>query len=113
MTTRQTVPNRSRLIADAPGFQEFAGTVCAEQLEGPALVTALRQGGYVIVMRHPSSPFTQPDKATANPDNPNLERQLDETGRNTARAMGEAVRTLHIPIGDVLSSPTYRALEAV
>jgi phosphohistidine phosphatase SixA len=90
-----------------------AASASAEQLEGDALVAALREGGYVIVMRHPSSPFTKPDKATANPDNTQLERQLDEKGRDTARAMGEAIRTLHIPIGDVLSSPTYRALEAV
>jgi phosphohistidine phosphatase SixA len=91
----------------------FAGTASADPLAGDALVAALRQGGYVIIMRHPSSPFTQPDKATANADNPDLERQLDETGRNTSRAMGEAIRKLQIPIGDVLSSPTYRALEAV
>jgi hypothetical protein len=30
-----------------------------------------------------------------------------------ARAMGDAFRRLKIPIGRVLSSPTYRALEAV
>jgi len=113
MTTRHTVRTGSWRLAVAALLLGFAATSSAEQLEGAALVAALRHGGYVIVMRHPSSPFAQPDKATANPDNPNLERQLDETGRNTARAMGEAVRTLHIPIGDVLSSPTYRALEAV
>jgi hypothetical protein len=27
--------------------------------------------------------------------------------------MGEAIRTLHIPLGSVLCSPTYRALETV
>jgi phosphohistidine phosphatase SixA len=85
----------------------------AESLAGPALVAALRQGGYVIVMRHPSSPFQAPDKSTADPENTRLERQLDDKGRATARAMGEALRNLHIPVGAVLSSPTYRALEAV
>ncbi len=85
----------------------------AASLSGAALVDALRHGGYVLVMRHASSPFAAPDKSTANPDNPKLERQLDEAGRSTARTMGEAIRHLRIPVGDVLSSPTYRALEAV
>jgi phosphohistidine phosphatase SixA len=90
-----------------------AATAHATTLTGTALVDALRQGGYVLVMRHASSPFAAPDKSTANPDNPKLERQLDATGRSTARAMGEAIRQLRIPVGDVFSSPTYRALEAV
>lgn len=85
----------------------------AEQLAGASLVTALRQGGYVLVMRHASSPEAKPDKTTADPENTNLERQLDQTGRDTARAMGEAFKKLGIPVGAVLSSPTYRALETV
>ncbi|HEY6343035.1 MAG TPA: histidine phosphatase family protein [Bryobacteraceae bacterium] len=85
----------------------------AQTLEGGALVKALRQGGYVIVMRHTSSPREIPDKQTANPDNTKPERQLDAEGRATAAAMGQALRDLKIPIGEVLSSPTYRALETV
>jgi phosphohistidine phosphatase SixA len=34
---------------------------------------------------------------------------LDETGKVTARAMGAAFKSLGIPVGEVLSSPTYRA----
>jgi phosphohistidine phosphatase SixA len=85
----------------------------AEQLSGNGLVAALRQGGYVLLMRHASSPNARPDKAAADPENTNLERQLDQEGRDTARAMGEAIKKLGIPVGDVLSSPTYRALETV
>jgi phosphohistidine phosphatase SixA len=43
----------------------------------------------------------------------NHERQLDEAGRASAIAMGQALRELKIPIGEVFSSPTYRALETV
>jgi phosphohistidine phosphatase SixA len=85
----------------------------AETLSGSALVKALRQGGYVLVMRHPSSPQTAPDPRTADPGNTQLDRQLDDTGRRTAREMGDAFRSLRIPLGAVLSSPTYRAMEAV
>ena len=107
-----SVSGRQRLALLAT-FLAITASSHAESLSGAALVAALREGGYVLVMRHPSSPFTPPEKAAANPDNPKLERQLDETGRTTARAMGEAIRTLRIPLGDVLSSPTYRALEGV
>ncbi len=77
------------------------------------LLASLRAGGQLIVMRHASSPLALPDKATAQPDNTGLERQLDEAGRATAIAMGRALRALKIPVGTVLSSPTYRALETV
>lgn len=82
-------------------------------LSSQALVSALRQGGNVIVMRHASSPMMPPDKQTANPDNVKLERQLDAKGRADAIAMGGALRDLEISIGEVLTSPTYRALETV
>lgn len=84
-----------------------------QTLSGEGLVKTLRHGGYVILMRHAASPREEPDKKTANADNRTFERQLDETGRATATAMGKALRDLKIPIGEVLSSPTYRALETV
>jgi phosphohistidine phosphatase SixA len=85
----------------------------ADTLSGASLVGALREGGYVIVMRHASSPPAPPDKSMANPDNPKSERQLDENGRSAARSFGEALRKLRIPLGELLSSPTYRALETL
>jgi phosphohistidine phosphatase SixA len=97
----------------AVGIITVNGIAQSQTLKDGALVAALRQGGYVIVMRHTSSPRETPDKKTANPDNTNLERQLDAAGRDGATAMGKALRDLKIPIGDVQSSPTYRALETV
>jgi len=82
-------------------------------LTGKDLTAALQRGGYVILMRHASSPGTPPDPAQADPENPRHERHLDETGRTSARAMGDAFHRLRIPIAQVLSSPTYRALETV
>ena len=101
------------LLAVVAACFAMSTPIRADSLEGPALINALRQGGYVIVMRHPSSPFSVPDKAQADPGNTKLERQLDDTGRKTAQDMGEAFRKLHIPVGEVLSSPTYRAVESV
>jgi phosphohistidine phosphatase SixA len=84
-------------------------TAGAQLLSRPALVKTLQAGGHVIVMRHASSPGDIPQKP--NPDNVPPERQLDEKGRATAAAMGEALRRLKIPIGEVLMSPAYRARE--
>jgi phosphohistidine phosphatase SixA len=77
------------------------------------LVDALRKGGLVIVMRHASSPREVPTKETAADGNTKVERQLDETGRDTATAMGNALRQLRIPISTVVSSGTFRALQTV
>jgi phosphohistidine phosphatase SixA len=101
------------LFAAAAALIGLATAAPAQLLEGEALIQSLRQGGYVILMRHASSPREVPTKAAANPDNLKPERQLDETGRTTAAAMGKALRDLKIPVGEVLSSPTYRALETV
>jgi hypothetical protein len=54
-----------------------------------------------MVMRHASSPREAPTKEQANPDNLKQERQLDESGRRGAPAMGEALRGLQIPMGAV------------
>lgn len=90
-----------------------AGSLPAQTLSGEALVKALRQGGYVIVMRHASSPREAPDRQSADPENINAERQLDAEGKLTAEAFGKALKRLKIPIGEVYSSPTYRAIETV
>jgi phosphohistidine phosphatase SixA len=84
-----------------------------DSLSGTSLVEHLRHGGYVLLMRHAHSPLEPPNKAMADASNTGVERQLDETGVTSARTMGEALRKLHIPIGAVLSSPTYRALETL
>ena len=89
----------------------LAGTAHAQTLSGAALTNALRQGGFVLVMRHASSPTAIPAKADAAPGNFAPERQLDAKGREDARAMGEAFKALRIPVGAVLSSPAYRAVE--
>jgi phosphohistidine phosphatase SixA len=78
-----------------------------------ALVPLLRLGGYVLLMRHASSPRELPDERSANIDNVTFERQLDEAGRAAAATFGKALRELKIPIAAVLTSPTYRARETV
>lgn len=99
----------SAIVAAIAAFS--CASVCAQTLDDGSLVEALRGGGYVIVMRHASSPRETPDAASAAPGNVDRERQLDQKGRETATAMGEAIKRLAIPISEVLSSPTFRALQ--
>ena len=93
------------------GLALLQGPLHAQALSGDRLVDALRHGGYVVVMRHASSPREVPDKQTADAENVHLERQLDAAGRADAVAMGKALHSLKIPVALVLTSPTYRALE--
>lgn len=94
-----------------------AAALCLAVLAVPALAAPgslavrLCHGGYVLVMRHAHAPDAPPRQAAAG--NPGHERQLDREGRDSATAMGAALRRLAIPVGPVFSSPTYRALETV
>jgi phosphohistidine phosphatase SixA len=87
----------------------FAVGADAQILAGQPLIKSLQAGGHVIVMRHASSPRDVPPNPNA--DNVPPERQLDEKGRSAATAMGDALRRLKIPLGEVMTSPTYRARE--
>jgi len=101
------------IVMSTVGLTLMAGVAHGQTLSPGELVPTLRQGGYVFVMRHATSPGEAPDTQTANPDNTKLERQLDAAGRTGATVMGKALRDLNIPIGGVFTSPTYRALETV
>lgn len=90
-----------------------AAIVHAAELKDSALLAVLRHGGCVILMRHASAPNARPTAHAAAPDNADLERQLDGEGLADARAMGAALKRLEIPIGEVMSSPTFRARETI
>jgi broad specificity phosphatase PhoE len=75
------------------------------------LVQMLRAGGYVIVFRHGA---THPDQADTDPLNPRniaQQRQLNDKGRADAKAVGEAFKSIGVPIGKSYSSQFYRAVE--
>ena len=87
----------------------------AAELEGGALVAALRDGGYNIYFRHAATDWTQNDQVTQAGDwdscDPDRMRQLSEAGRQTAAAVGEAFKALQIPVGQVFASPYCRTIE--
>ncbi len=91
----------------------IAGMAQAQPLAGPGLGAALRQGGYVLVVRHTHAPTQPPSSAAAEPGNLALERQLDALGRQEAATFGQGVRDLGLPVGEVMSSPAFRAVQTV
>ena len=72
---------------------------------------ALRGGGLVIFLRHAETGPPHPDSATAVIGDCTTQRDLNETGRAQARAIGEAIRDLGIPVSAVLASPFCRTME--
>jgi phosphohistidine phosphatase SixA len=83
----------------------------AQSLEGKALVDALRQGGYVLYLRHTATDFAQNDAAMTDYANCAQQRNLTDAGRDEARAIGAAMKALRIPVGPVLASPYCRTRE--
>jgi phosphohistidine phosphatase SixA len=93
------------LLWALPAFSQAAGSA------QPEWIAALRQGGYVIVLRHGA---TYPDQADTDPLNfkdTSKQRQLNDQGRAAAKAMGEALRKLKIPVSSVQTSLFFRAVE--
>ena len=72
---------------------------------------ALRAGGLVVFLRHAETGPPHPDSATAVIGDCDTQRGLNETGRAQARAIGEAIRDLRIPIAEVRASPFCRTME--
>src|SRR5438477_662789 len=88
------------------------GVACAEPPSPAELLPELRKGGHVLFIRHPRTEADQADTDPLNLDNIKAQRQLSEEGRKQAKTLGEAFRTLNIPVAKVVSSKFYRAQEA-
>jgi len=85
---------------------------------------SVRKGGYVIVIRHglttsdktdpmanPAKPDSKADSMSSMAKKGTGERQLSEEGRAQAKAIGEAMHKLNIPVGMVMTSPLQRAVD--
>ncbi|MFC5320372.1 histidine phosphatase family protein [Bradyrhizobium oligotrophicum] len=75
------------------------------------LIGRLRSGGYVIVFRHGATVSVQAKTDSMSRPNVPAQRQLNEEGRAQARAVGEAMHTLKIPVAQVVTSTVQRAVD--
>ena len=77
----------------------------------PTLAQKLRQGGYVLYLRHTSTDFSQNDSRMQSYEDCANQRNLTDKGRDEARAVGAHIKRLGIPIGPVHASPFCRTME--
>jgi len=76
-----------------------------------ALLAEMKQGGYVIVLRHGATNRDQADTDPLNHDNVAKQRLLSPAGKEIAQKVGEAFRKLGIALGPVYTSKFNRAVE--
>jgi phosphohistidine phosphatase SixA len=101
---------RAAVLAPAAALLVACGG--AERPAGPdALVEDLRRGGHVIFLRHGLTDHSERDVLGAPMHDCARQRNLTEAGREQARQIGEAIRALGIPVGEVVSSEYCRCLE--
>ena len=89
----------------------LATSAQAQTTDAKAIAAELKKGGYVIVVRHGATNRDQADTDPLNPDNITRQRLLSEKGREQANEVGEAFKTLGIPLGTVYTSKFNRAVE--
>ncbi|HEX3111991.1 MAG TPA: histidine phosphatase family protein [Candidatus Eisenbacteria bacterium] len=72
------------------------------------LPAKLRDGGYVLVFRHSITDWSQRDADVTNFEDRATQRNLSAEGVATAKAIGQSIAALKIPIGRVIASPMWR-----
>jgi phosphohistidine phosphatase SixA len=101
--------------AQYAGVTTYLGSVSSTAPTKPVdleeLVTDMKKGGYVIVLRHGATNADQADTDPLHLDNIGSQRLLSEKGRDVAKRVGDSFRTLGIPLGKVYSSEFNRATE--
>lgn len=87
----------------------------AETPSKAGIVRSLQGGGYTIYFRHAATNWSQLDNINEHGDWQSCDgtriRQLSDAGRETAKAVGRAIKVLDIPVGEVLSSEYCRSRE--
>ncbi|MET0349060.1 MAG: histidine phosphatase family protein [Rhizobacter sp.] len=73
----------------------------------------LQGGGQVVLIRHALTTPGVGDPEGMTLSDCTTQRNLSDEGRAHARALGDALRTRAVPVGEVLSSPWCRCIETV
>src|SRR5215471_9571030 len=100
-------------LAFSLGLSAMLGTAVSGSAVGNdrEIAQALRAGGLVVVVRHGA---TFPDQADTDPlnfENIAAQRNLNDKGKALAKAFGDVLRQVGIPIGKVYTSKYNRAYE--
>lgn len=92
-------------VGQAPAFQE--------KLADAALLAQLRNGGFVLYLRHGVTDGTRADRAPqVDLNDCSTQRVLSDEGRQQARELGLILQRARVPVGEVIHSPLCRARES-
>src|ERR1700731_552083 len=86
------------LVWSVPAFGQSTPSPAADW------VAAVRAGGHVVGIRHGATRTPQPDVDPLNLRDTSKQRQLTDEGRAQAKSIGESMRKLKIPVGQVQTS---------
>ncbi len=109
IVSRRTLTVLALVIGFLAGLHGNAQTPAA--MDDKALATALRTGGFVIVVRHGATFPDQADTDPLHPDNIAAQRNLNDKGKELAAAFGAGLRQIGVPVGRVYTSLFNRAYE--
>ena len=106
-------------VSGVEAYEQNATTVSGEQngknfvnkLNDEELASALRDGGYVIYLRHARTVKDWGDQTSPALDlaDCNTQRRLSTQGKMDATMIGQGIKAAGIPVGDVISSDYCRA----
>src|SRR5215510_4461126 len=95
--------------ASAQSAQNSHATVSNSDLR--RIGQALREGGHVILVRHGATFSNQADTDPFNLADVSKQRNLNDRGKELAKAFGAALRAADVPVGGVYTSQFNRAYE--
>jgi phosphohistidine phosphatase SixA len=106
-------------VSGVEAYEQNATTVSGEQngknfvnkLNDEELASSLRDGGYVIYLRHARTVKDWGDQTSPALDlaDCNTQRRLSTQGKMDATMIGQGIKAAGIPVGDVISSDYCRA----
>jgi phosphohistidine phosphatase SixA len=91
--------------------QQATTSVEAQSPKQREAIEKLRTGGYVVYVRHTQTDSKTEDKDLSDMGNCAGQRLLSDQGRENAAKLGEALKALAVPVGDVITSQFCRAKE--
>ncbi|MFO7953945.1 histidine phosphatase family protein [Thioalkalivibrio sp.] len=86
-------------------------TAGADALESDALIERMKAGGLVIYWRHAATDRSRRDQDLTDMNRCELQRNLDDGGREQARRVGEGFERHAIPVERILSSAFCRNID--
>jgi phosphohistidine phosphatase SixA len=99
------------LAIAALAISTSAGRADSTELQADSLIKALRQGGYVLMVRHARTDWSTKDAENYSNTDRTTQRNLSNQGVADAKMIGQVMKRYAVPIGEIVSSPMFRTVE--